>query len=77
MEGVGDDEQDRSYVYKEDDKQSWYLHTPFDMAEADCLVPVQSYPHQAQAGDVNTGSLINTGLLQISNILNQIYAHQQ
>ena len=29
------------------------------MAEADCLVPVQGYPHQAQAGDVDTGSLQN------------------
>ena len=32
VEGVGDNEQDRSDVDNEDDEQSGYLHTPFDMA---------------------------------------------
>ena len=57
VKGVGNDEQDRSDVDNEDDTQSWYLHTPLDMTEVDCLVPVQGYPHQAQAGDVDTRAL--------------------
>ena len=34
MKGVGDNEHNRGDVIKENDAQSWYLHTPFDMAEA-------------------------------------------
>ena len=67
MQGVGHDEQDGGDVNDEDEAPGWYLPASLIIAEADCLVPVQSYPHQAQAGDVDTGSLMNTGLLKITH----------
>ena len=57
MQGVGQDEQYRGDVNDEDEAPGWYLPASLIIAEADCLVPVQGYPHQAQAGDVDTGAL--------------------
>ena len=62
MKGVGDNEHNRSYVNKEDDTQSGYLQTSFNMTEVDRLVPVQGYPYQAQARDVDTASLKNPNI---------------
>ena len=36
------------------------MQATLEMAEVDCLVPVQGNPHQAEAGDVDTGSLKST-----------------
>ena len=57
MQGVGHDEQDGGDVNDEDEAPGWYLPASLIIAEADCLVPVQGYPHQAQAGYVDTRSL--------------------
>ena len=57
MQGVGHDEQDGGDVNDEDEAPGWYLPASLIIAEADCLVPVQGYPHQAQAGDVDARSL--------------------
>ena len=65
MQGVGDDEQYGGDIYQEDEEQSRYLQAPFVLAEIDRLVPVQGYPHQAQAGDVDAGSLKISNYLDI------------
>ena len=57
MEGVGHDEQDGGDVNDEDEAPGWYLPASLIIAEADCLVPVQGYPHQAKAGHVDTRAL--------------------
>jgi hypothetical protein len=57
MQWVGQDEQDGGDVNDEDEAPGWYLPASLIIAEVDCLVPVQGYPHQAKAGDVDTRSL--------------------
>ena len=54
---VGDDEDDGGDVYHEDEGDGRYLYDSFIIAEVDCPVPIQGYPHQAQAGDVDAGAL--------------------